>query len=1771
MTCAVNWKSCAPALQQPIVRQLVQHDQLDQHAQLLPAPLRIDTTALLLLLRLASVAVIVAAQLQVLPDDGAIAGPLLVAPLPDALQQRLQQIAGHQAAGVRCPVWPGLLLQCRPEQPQLPGVERFVRAALIVLHFAPRFSGGRTCVSPSKIGSPCSRSPITLSATRRAYSSTLWRSSSLWPAGSIGHRRAGRSGCSSSVRVVLITSGWSTSCSRLSGSKCHRLWFGWLNAFSWLVMSRYLPVVAPVEPEVPKVFIAHLEPGERTELGQQARRKLLDRLVLPPDRRVPDAAQAEPAGVDAARQKDARLDREHVQVPERLQMVPVVVAVRGELGEDRADEGRYRLGRPGQREPARAQKQKPERHVHRHVRAVRHVLEADARPEHADGAQHAQAAGAGQHERQGEQQHHRAVLDHLAADEPGQAGGRLGRTLVQPDALLDEVLQVVVERLDGRLAGGAGVPQPDRDRTPAHHATVRLAVQHLLELGQPLGEGGSATIAGSVRLLRRLRRAHCVVLRLLLLLLLLPLWSIAREGNVLPQQVGQLLLHPAARRLDPVPVDEVPGDGAQLQQVGPQMLQYVQRVRWLEQPRDRLVPGGEVHQPEGQRGARRRHVHVHRRALLDLERGQPVLFLLRADHQPPVAPVHVVVERVGQGEIVQRRGAVAEPERHQAEGEPGRQRVRLPLDVVLHLRAGRAANLLQQHLDHVPLGRALVEQADAEQGRHLQVLRDVQLDRGRGQQRLDVHRQQPGDGEVGGAAVRRGQPHHQPQPHHLVRAQHVVEDAVQRQLAQVPGQPQGHQKPAVLGGGVRAGRQQCAAAAALPIVRDPGGGEVGRVGRLMLAGTSICWISIVVPRVTSRPDRQRRGTRTVSVSLGRLEQTVSMPRPTGSAIVRRQSMYSRRSCSSRNSWSGVVADCGRLIWMRAALFRKLRTSSMRRSSGKRSCSTSPSIPPMPSSSWVGWPGRSPSSFGAADVPLPVPDAIPAAVGPPVGPADPAPTTSISLISCCQLAISSYWGVAACRVPRSVRHPLGQPARQPVGAQLRPQQQLVVDGLQPVRQVLPAALQVVQHEVAQRDRQLLQLVPGVAARDQKRQHGVARPLERGGCRLPARGVRRLQCKWSGALRGEKLLRKDRREMLAHPALRARHAVDVRDERQHVVAEIVDAGPVRERGVRTLAPRQQPLQVAKDGRRPGERFAQPAEQGRLLDQAAAVPPVPVEQLGKVDQIVQLVHGELGVRRQTVEEVGEPAQLVRPAHVQLEVLVQQVQHLQKVGNRLFSSRRWYGRRPPGCSATPSAGRSVACRTRNSQSAGWPWVASPRRRFFGSSAQGQLPEPAGWPAASAARSSASGGPTGRPIIVKSSVRNRSHSWCALRPACEPGTLRVLYQWMSSSCMVVVGRACRSTARQLRTRCDSASGASDSRTSRSLPNTSVKREPVASRSATIGLWSVRSTYLLPEGHVPASGTGRTGESRCSSSSNFPCPGDTFGRSVLRRGKPSCPVLLGAVSGVLLLLSALGRFGTNGGRAGGGGGAAPGPLAAPVTCARKQLLLGSPFRCSLPTAMQPLYSTSRPVGSSSTIRLTCSSDTAERAGSVLMPSTFSAVGLYCTSVSRQARACRKQMYVLPTRSVCRKAPVAISPSLKALPPRRAGRIATRSTGTVATDGPHMLEAVLGCERFAARFLLLRRDTVPVQPGQDVFGEPGRLIGERIVRQLERAEPGRDGCTGTELGGAGKASADGASASDRAVVQRAGVTGLLMGVAGLRVGRVGREWCVPRLGQIFLLG
>uniref|UniRef100_A0A8W7PW49 Uncharacterized protein n=1 Tax=Anopheles coluzzii TaxID=1518534 RepID=A0A8W7PW49_ANOCL len=147
----------------------------------------------------------------------------------------------------------------------------------------------------------------------------------------------------------------------------------------------------------------------------------------------------------------------------------------------------------------------------------------------------------------------------------------------------------------------------------------------------------------------------------------------------------------------------------------------------------------------------------------------------------------------------------------------------------------------------------------------------------------------------------------------------------------------------------------------------------------------------------------------------------------------------------------------------------------------------------------------------------------------------------------------------------------------------------------------------------------------------------------------------------------------------------------------------------------------------------------------------------------------------------------------------------------------------------------------------------------------------------------------------------------------------------------------------------------------------------------------------------------------------------------LRRGKPSCPVLV-AVSGLLLLLSALGRFGTKGGRVGGGGGAATGPLAAPVTCARKQLLLGSPFRCSLPTAMQPLYSTSRPVGSSSTIRLTCSRDTAERAGSVLMPSTFSAVGLYWTSVSRKARACRKQMYVLPTRSVCRKAPVAISPS-----------------------------------------------------------------------------------------------------------------------------------------------
>uniref|UniRef100_A0A8W7NZQ9 Uncharacterized protein n=1 Tax=Anopheles coluzzii TaxID=1518534 RepID=A0A8W7NZQ9_ANOCL len=390
-----------PALQQPVVRQLVQHDQLDQHAQLLPAPLRIDTAAFLLLLRLASVAVVVVAQLQVLPDDGAIAGPLLVAPLPDALQQRLQHIAGHQAAGDRCP---------------------------------------------------------------------------------------------------------------------------------------YLPVVVPVEPEVPEVFIAHLEPGERAELGQQARRKLLDRLVLPPDRRVPDAAQAEPPGVDAARQKDARLDREHVQVPERLQMVPVVVAVRGELREDRADEGRYRLGRPGQREPAGAQKQKPKRHMHRHVRAVRHVLEADARPQHADGAQHAQTARAGQHEREGEQQHYRAVLDHLAADEPGQAGGRFGRALLQPDALLDEVLQVVVERLDGRLAGGAGVPQPDRDRTPAHDATVRLAVQHLLELGQPVGEGGStsaATITGSVRLLRRLRGAHCVVLRLLLLLLLL-LWSIAREGNVLP-------------------------------------------------------------------------------------------------------------------------------------------------------------------------------------------------------------------------------------------------------------------------------------------------------------------------------------------------------------------------------------------------------------------------------------------------------------------------------------------------------------------------------------------------------------------------------------------------------------------------------------------------------------------------------------------------------------------------------------------------------------------------------------------------------------------------------------------------------------------------------------------------------------------------------------------------------------------------------------------------------------------------------------------------------------------------------------------------------------------------------------------------------------------------------------------------------------------------------------------------------------------------------------
>lgn len=76
--------------------------------------------------------------------------------------------------------------------------------------------------------------------------------------------------------------------------------------------------------------------------------------------------------------------------------------------------------------------------------------------------------------------------------------------------------------------------------------------------------------------------------------------------------------------------------------------------------------------------------------------------------------------------------------------------------------------LSQQHLGRVPVGSALVDQAYAHHGGHLDVVGHVQLGGGGRQQGGDVDAQQAGDGHVHGAQLGGRDAQQQPDARHLV-------------------------------------------------------------------------------------------------------------------------------------------------------------------------------------------------------------------------------------------------------------------------------------------------------------------------------------------------------------------------------------------------------------------------------------------------------------------------------------------------------------------------------------------------------------------------------------------------------------------------------------------------------------------------------------------------------------------------------------------------------------------------------------------------------------------------------------------------------------------------------------------------------------------------------------------------------------------------------------------------------------------------------------------
>uniref|UniRef100_A0A182J2C2 Uncharacterized protein n=1 Tax=Anopheles atroparvus TaxID=41427 RepID=A0A182J2C2_ANOAO len=436
---------------------------------------------------------------------------------------------------------------------------------------------------------------------------------------------------------------------------------------------RHLPRVVSLPRQ--DLHVHRDRPGGIFQLRQHARghlRRDAERWLIAPG--IADAAHRQPAGVDAARHEQARLDRQHVQVSQRLQVIAVVVAVHRELREDGAHDGGDGGRRAGERVAAAAEIHEPERH-------------------HAHGTQHAHIARAGEDEREGQQRHQDAVLQHLAADELGEAPLTLAVPGNRHASLLrwhfqvpqrDEVPQIVMDRVGRYAIAGSSVAQPDADHAATHDNAVRLTAR--LE-----------------------RRVHHQVLG----------GATLNARDRVEQDIRHLGRHPLLRRLHRVPADQVEGDDAQQQHVGPHELEEKLVAGRLQPARDGRIAGAEEHETERQRGARRRHIQIDLVALADLERGHPVLFALRAHRQPARPASHVVVQLARDGQIAQPGQLVAATERHHAEGKAGRQRVRLPLDGILHLGTGRAADLLQQHLGDVALGGALVDQPDAEQGRHL--------------------------------------------------------------------------------------------------------------------------------------------------------------------------------------------------------------------------------------------------------------------------------------------------------------------------------------------------------------------------------------------------------------------------------------------------------------------------------------------------------------------------------------------------------------------------------------------------------------------------------------------------------------------------------------------------------------------------------------------------------------------------------------------------------------------------------------------------------------------------------------------------------------------------------------------------------------------------------------------------------------------------------------------------------------------------------------------